>query len=53
MGHEALNHMWEWLDKDLTLVTLPGVGHNSHLGAADFSTGMMSAWLELKLRGGN
>lgn len=51
LGHEALNHMWEWLDKDLTLVTLPGVGHNSHLGPIDFVTGMMKSWLDLKTKG--
>ena len=48
LGHEALSPMWEWLEKDLTLVTLPGVGHNSHLGPTGFTSGLMKAWLELK-----
>lgn len=50
LGHEALNHMWEWLDKDLTLVTLPGVGHNSHLDSSEFVSGMMKNWLDLKIQ---
>lgn len=51
LGHEALNHMWEWLDEDLTLVTLPGVGHDSHHGPIEFVTGLMKAWLDLKTQG--
>jgi hypothetical protein len=36
---------------DLTLVTLPGVGHNSqNTGDIEFVTGMLQAWLQLKLR---
>ena len=50
LGHEALSPMWEWLDQDLTLVTLPGVGHNSHLGPIKFTAGLMKAWLLLKTR---
>lgn len=50
LGHEALNHMWEWLDQDLTLVTLPGVGHNSHHGPVDFVSGLMKHWLDLKTK---
>ena len=48
LGHEALNHMWEWLEKDLTLVTLPGVGHNSQHGPIEFMNGLMKTWLQLK-----
>lgn len=50
LGHGALNHTWEWLDGDLTLVTLPGVGHNSHNTGpyVEFATGMLESWLELE-----
>ena len=48
LGHEALNRIWEWLDKDLTLVTLPGVGHNSHFESPEFTTGMLRSWLMLQ-----
>ena len=41
----ALNHTWEWLEKDLTLVTIPGVGHFVQNDAAEFVSGMMKSWL--------
>ena len=47
--NQSLNNTWEWMSKDLTLVTLPGVGHNSqNTGDIGFVTGMLEAWLELK-----
>ena len=44
----ALNDTWKWLDKDLTLVTLPGAGHFVQQDAADTVTRTMVNWLELK-----
>ena len=44
----ALNRTWEWLEKDLTLVTIPGAGHWVQDDAAEFVSGMMKAWLELQ-----
>ena len=47
--NESLNDTWEWMTQDLTLLTLPGVGHNSqNTGDIAFVTGMLQAWLELK-----
>ena len=46
--HGALNHTWEWLERDLTLVTLPGVGHFVQNDAAEFVSAMMKSWLELQ-----
>ncbi|MGH9834471.1 MAG: MBL fold metallo-hydrolase [Blastocatellia bacterium] len=46
--HGALNHTWEWLEKDLTLVTVPGAGHWVQEDAAEFVSGMMKSWLELQ-----
>ncbi len=46
--HGALNHTWEWLEKDLTLVTIPGVGHFVQNDAAEFVSAMMKSWLEVQ-----
>ncbi len=41
----GLNDTWEWLDKDLTLVTIPGAGHFVQHDAADLVTRSMLMWL--------
>ncbi len=43
--HPALNGTWEWLEKDLTLVTVPGAGHFVQHDAADLVSRSMLAWL--------
>ncbi len=47
--NESLNGTWDLLARDLTLVTLPGVGHNSqNTGDIAFVTRMLRAWLDLQ-----
>jgi len=41
----ALNDTWKWVDKDLTLVTVPKAGHFVHRDAAEFVTRTMVSWL--------
>ncbi len=41
----ALNDTWEWLEKDLTLVTIPGAGHFVQQDASDLVTKTMRWWL--------
>jgi len=41
----ALNNTWDWLDKDLTLVTIPGASHFVQQDAADLVSRSMKAWL--------
>ena len=41
----GLNNTWEWLEKDLTLVTVPGAGHFVQQDAADLVTRSMLMWL--------
>lgn len=41
----ALNDTWQWLDRDLTLVTIPGAGHFVQQDAADLVTRSMLMWL--------
>ena len=41
----ALNDTWEWLEKDLTLVTVPDAEHFVQQDAADLVTRTMRMWL--------
>jgi epoxide hydrolase 4 len=41
----ALNNTWQWMGKDLTLVTIPGAGHFVQQDAADLVSRTMRAWL--------
>jgi epoxide hydrolase 4 len=41
----ALNDTWNWVDQDLTLVTIPGAGHFVQQDAADLVTRTIVAWL--------
>jgi pimeloyl-ACP methyl ester carboxylesterase len=42
---EALNDTWRYLEKELTLVTVPKAGHWVHLDAADLVTKRVVSWL--------
>ncbi len=41
----GLNDTWEWLEKDLTLVTVPGAGHFVQQDASEMVTRSMGMWL--------
>ena len=41
----ALNGVWEWLDNQLTLVTIPGAGHFVQHDAANTVTRTIASWL--------
>lgn len=41
----ALNDTWQWVECDLTIVTVPGAGHFVQQDAADFVTRTMKSWL--------
>ena len=44
----GLNDTWEWLDSDMTLVTLPGVSHWVQVQAKERVTQTMKMWLQLQ-----
>jgi epoxide hydrolase 4 len=53
LGDQALNAAglsgtWNWLEKDLTLVTVPGAGHFVQQDAADLVTSTMKWWLTMR-----
>lgn len=41
----ALNNTWEWVEKDLTLVTIPTAGHFVHQDAPDLVARTIKSWL--------
>ena len=41
---------WDWLEQDLTLVTVPGAGHFVQQDAADLVTSTMKWWLTMRRR---
>jgi pimeloyl-ACP methyl ester carboxylesterase len=41
----ALNDTWQWVEKDLTLVTIPKAGHFVHRDAPEMVTKTMVRWL--------
>jgi pimeloyl-ACP methyl ester carboxylesterase len=47
---DGLSGTWNWLEKDLTLVTIPGAGHFVQQDAAEIVTSTMEWWLSLRTR---
>ena len=45
LGHAALNGNWQYVEKDLTLVTVPEADHWVQQDAADLVTRTMVSWL--------
>jgi pimeloyl-ACP methyl ester carboxylesterase len=43
---DMLNNTWDWMGKDLTLITIPDSGHFVQQDAADLVTRTMRAWLQ-------
>jgi pimeloyl-ACP methyl ester carboxylesterase len=41
----ALNETWNWIESDLTLVTIPGAGHFVQQDASDLVTRSIASWL--------
>ena len=41
----ALNNTWDWLDSDLTLVTIPNAGHFVQQDAAELVSKTIKSWL--------
>ena len=48
LNSAGLSGTWDWLEKDLTLVTVPGAGHFVQQDAADLVTSTMKWWLAMR-----
>lgn len=46
---DGLNNTWDWIDADLTIVTVPGAGHFVQQDAAELVTSTMRWWLLARL----
>ena len=47
---DGLAGTWNWVEKDLTLVTIPGAGHFVQQDAAELVSSTMRSWLEARNR---
>ena len=45
LNAHGLNNTWEWLEKDLTLVTIPGAGHFVQQDASELVSRTIKMWL--------
>ena len=45
---DGLNNTWDWIDKDLTIVTVPGAGHFVQQDAPELVTSTMRSWLDAR-----
>ena len=48
LHRNGLSGTWDWVDKDLTLVTVPGAGHFVQQDAPDLVTSTMRWWLTMR-----
>lgn len=42
----GLNNTWDWVEKDLTIITIPGAGHFVQQDASDLVTRRLKSWLD-------
>jgi pimeloyl-ACP methyl ester carboxylesterase len=45
LNSNGLNNTWDWVDADLTIVTVPGATHFVQHGAAELVTSTLRSWL--------
>ena len=50
LHRNGLAGTWDWLEKDLTLVTVPGAGHFVQKDAEELVTSTMKWWLTMRAR---
>ncbi|HXW06933.1 MAG TPA: alpha/beta hydrolase [Vicinamibacterales bacterium] len=50
LHRNGLAGTWDWVEKDLTMVTIPGAGHFVQQDAAELVTSTMKWWLTMRTR---
>ncbi len=45
---DGLNNTWDWIDADLTILTVPGAGHFVQQDASELVSKNLRAWLDLR-----
>jgi pimeloyl-ACP methyl ester carboxylesterase len=50
LNADGLSGTWNWLEKDLTLVTVPGAGHFVQQDAAELVSNTMRWWIGMRAR---
>lgn len=45
---DGLNNTWDWIDSDLTILTVPGAGHFVQQDASDLVSKNLRAWLDTR-----
>jgi pimeloyl-ACP methyl ester carboxylesterase len=50
LNRNGLSGTWDWLEKDLTLVTIPGAGHFVQQDASELVTSTMRWWLSMRMK---
>jgi pimeloyl-ACP methyl ester carboxylesterase len=45
---DGLNNTWDWIDSDLTILTVPGAGHFVQQDASELVSSNLRAWLDLR-----
>jgi pimeloyl-ACP methyl ester carboxylesterase len=45
---DGLNNTWDWIDADLTILTVPGAGHFVQQDASELVSKNLGAWLDLR-----
>jgi pimeloyl-ACP methyl ester carboxylesterase len=48
LNKNGLSGTWDWVEKDLTLVTIPGAGHFVQQDAAELVTSTLKSWLQAR-----
>jgi pimeloyl-ACP methyl ester carboxylesterase len=50
LHRNGLAGTWDWVEKDLTLVTIPGASHFVQQDAAELVSSTMKSWLAARVR---